>query len=108
MLEIRFLTLKLLVLTFVCQSAVFVMANDRQKVLAILNKHCSNCHQKVNPEAGLSLDDLSLDNLSLDFADGKRIDDVQLDMWQRVHEPRNHVWACGHREQLTTTQLESR
>ena len=86
MLEIRFLTLKLLVLIFVCQSAVFVVADDRQKVLAVLNKHCSDCHQKVNPEAGLSLDNLSLEKLSLDFADGKRIDDVQLDMWQRVHE----------------------
>ena len=81
MLEIRFLTLKLLVLTFVCQSAVFVTADDPQKILAVLNKHCSDCHQKVNPEAGLSLD-----KLSLDFADGKRVDDVQLDMWQRVHE----------------------
>ena len=80
--KINFLMVQALVVSLLgWLSAVAANAGDGETVSTFLNVYCADCHGKTKPEAGLRLD-----NLSADFADPTGIDDVLVDVWQRVHE----------------------
>lgn len=80
--KIKFLMLQTLVVSLLgWLSAVAATAGDGGTVSTFLNVYCADCHGNTKPEAGLRLD-----NLSADFAAPTGIDDVVVDVWQRVHE----------------------
>ncbi|MDB4561393.1 DUF1588 domain-containing protein [bacterium] len=80
--KIKFLMVQALVVSLLgWLSAVAATAGDGETVSTFLNVYCADCHGKTKPEAGLRLD-----NLSADFADPTGIDDVLVDVWQKVHE----------------------
>lgn len=80
--KINFLMVQALVVSLLgWLSVVAANAGDGETVSTFLNVYCADCHGKTKPEAGLRLD-----NLSADFADPTGIDDVLVDVWQRVHE----------------------
>ncbi len=79
--EIRCSTFRLLVPILALWSTVVATADDGDKVLRFLGTHCADCHGKTRAEAGLRLD-----NLRSDFANPSAVDELQLELWQRVHE----------------------
>ena len=64
-----------------CPLAVSAERDGGDRVLSLLNMHCSDCHGKTEPEAALCFD-----GLRTDFKGGDSVDESLVDTWQRIHE----------------------